>query len=82
MLFLKGVVGVIGVGFIMLVVILLVVLIVLVVGMVLIFGVDCFMLECCLIINFIGNVVVIVVVSCWEGVLDCEKFDVVMVGCL
>lgn len=72
MLSFKGVVGVMGVGFIILVVILFVVLGLFVEGMVLILGIDCFMLECCVLINFIGNVCVIIVVVCWENVLDKE----------
>lgn len=73
----KGVVGVIGSGFIVFVVIFFVVGYLLVVGLVLIFGIDCFMFEVCVLINLVGNGVVMVVVFKWckqfdEGILQCE----------
>lgn len=67
MLMFKGVVGVIGSGFIILVVMFVVFLMILVEGIVLLIGVDCFMLEVCVIINLIGNGVVIVVVLKMEN---------------
>lgn len=72
LLIFKGVVGIMGLGFIVLVVMLLVVGYVLVVGLVLILGIDCFMLEVCVLINIIGNGVVILVVVKWSGELDSE----------
>lgn len=70
LLLLKGVVGVIGSGFIVLVVIIFVVGYLLVVGLVLIFGIDCFMFEVCVLINLVGNGVVMVVVVKWVKELD------------
>lgn len=80
--FLKGVVGVIGSGFIVLVVIILVVGYLLVVGLVLIFGIDCFMFEVCVLINLVGNGVVMVVVVKWVKELDVKQMDDVLNNCV
>lgn len=80
--FFKGVVGVMGSGFIVLVVMFFVVGYLLVVGLVLIFGIDCFMLEVCVLINLVGNGVVIIVVVKWVKELDYKKLDDVLNNCV
>lgn len=79
---LKGVVGVFGSGFVVLVVMFVVMFDFLVVGVVLLVGIDCFMLEVCVLISVISNVCVVIFVLLWEGVCDCVWFVwmFVMVG--
>lgn len=71
-----------GSGFIVLVVMFFVVGYLLVVGLVLIFGIDCFMLEVCVLINLVGNGVVIIVVVKWVKELDYKKLDDVLNNCV
>lgn len=80
--FFKGAVGVMGSGFIVLAVMFFVVGYLLVVGLVLIFGIDCFMLEVCVLINLVGNGVVIIVVVKWVKELDYKKLDDVLNNCV
>lgn len=44
-------------------------------------GIDWFMLEVCLFMNFFGNVVVIILVVLWIKIIDLFKVDEVLCGC-
>jgi aerobic C4-dicarboxylate transport protein len=72
----KGASGVQGASFIALVGTLAVVPTIPVAGMALILGIDRFMSEARALVNMIGNGVATVVMSRWEGELDCEKLAV------
>ena len=74
----KGAAGVTGAGFITLAATLSIVPSVPVAGMALILGIDRFMSECRSLTNFIGNAVATIVVSRWEGTLDRERLDAVL----
>lgn len=78
----KGVYGIFGLVLVIFVVIFIVVLVILVVGLVLVFLVDWFMGIGCVLINLIGNCVVIVIIVCWENDIDMLCVQVIFDGCL
>jgi aerobic C4-dicarboxylate transport protein len=76
----KGAAGVTGAGFITLAATLSIVPSIPIAGMALILGIDRFMSECRALTNFIGNAVATIVVTRWEGQLDCEAMNAALNG--
>lgn len=72
MVILKGIVGVLGVLFVVLLVMLGSVGILLE-GLVFIVGVDCIFDMVCIVLNVVGNVLVVLVIVKWEYKFDCKK---------
>jgi aerobic C4-dicarboxylate transport protein len=71
----KGASGITGAGFVTLAATLAAVRPELVPGMAIVLGIDKFMSECRALTNITGNGVACIVVSWWEGELDCNKLN-------